>query len=215
MRNMFFSIVNGAGIDVSHAIKDNGILEFTVPGDFERKEISDYLSNLTPEECNEIISIQKKKKEKFRRKINKMIGEYQQEFGLQFSINLRLQSKPKSLINSQFDIYGIMPEGLITMADVLQFYPDDIVKMIVRFAVSAIAVKCENRFRKITAMETTSISGPDRLTEKTVSHITESEKYHLPFSKDMMKGIEDDCIEAIKKVCEDMKENPILSAFMD
>lgn len=215
MRNMYFSIVKGNGTEVSCGVCDNGILEFQVPHNLDRKEITKILCNLKAEECNEIIGIQKKEKEKFRKKVNQMIDVYKKEFNLQFGINLRLQSKPKKLMNSQFDIYGIIPEGLITIGDILQFYPDDIVKKIVRFAVSAIAIQCENKFRKINAMETTCVSVSNGDMKKHTSYIAENEKYHLPLSKNMMKAIENECIEAIYKVCDDMKEYPILSASMD
>ena len=85
MDSILFRIHKKDCKEVSSSIAENGFLEITVPKtDTADTALNKYLRDLSGEKRDEIVTLQKKNNEAFRKKVKKLIDKYQKEFDLPF-----------------------------------------------------------------------------------------------------------------------------------
>lgn len=213
MESIFFSVIKEDCQEVSSSQKENSLLEVVAPKNCTDREILKYIKSLNPEEYSKIVDKQKKTKEAFRKKVNKMIDKYREEFNLPFLISLRLQTKTKKLNDCNVELHGIVFEGHLSIAVILQYFPDELVEKIIRCTVYMIACEYEDLFSKIKGLTVGALSFPDGEIESVkYSDIPEEAKYRISVEYSEIQKIKSDYNLAVKQVLDEMKRQTIINA---
>lgn len=98
MDSILFRIHKKDCKEVSSSITENGFLEITVPKtDTADTALNKYLRDLSGEKRDEIVTLQKKNNEAFRKKVKKLIDKYQKEFDLPFVTTLQIRKQTQKL----------------------------------------------------------------------------------------------------------------------
>lgn len=210
MENIFYSIIKADCQEISSSLNENGLLEFTIPKNCTNEELSKYFRSLGVEEHSKIADKQKKAKEVFRKKVEKMIDKYRKEFDLPFIIRLRLQNETKKLNDCNVDLHGIVFTGHLSIVSILQYSPDELVEKIIRCTVFMIACQYEERCSQIKGMTTSVFMFPDgEIENSTYFEIPEDTKYRIsvPYSK--IEKINTDYEAACNQFLENLDKRPI------
>lgn len=210
MENIFYSIIKSDCQEISSSLNENGLLEFTIPKNCTDEEFSKYFRSLGTEEHSKIADKQKKSKEVFRKKVNKMIDKYRKEFDLPFMIDLRIQSKTQKINDCNGEFHGWVYESNLMIISILQYFPDELVEKIIRYTVYLIACQYEESYSKIKYMSVGALEFPDgEESIKQQYEVPEEAKYHVsvPYSK--IKKMETDYKAACNQFSGDLKKHPI------
>lgn len=209
--SMFFSVIKEECQEMSLSQKENGLLEIVLPKSCDDKELSKYINGLGMEEYNKIVDKQKKSKEVFRKNVAKLIEKYKKEFNLPFEIKLRLQTKSNKLNDCNVEVHGIVFKGNMSIATLLQYFPDDIVEKIIRCTVYMIACEYEELFGRINGITMGVLEYTDSESEHCYySEIEEEKKYRISLETSEIQKIKSDYELAVKQLFEEMKKKPIM-----
>ena len=196
---------------MSSSIAENGRLEITVPKtDTADTALNKYLRDLSGEKRDEIVTLQKKNKEAFRKKVKKLIDKYQKDFDLPFVTTLQIRQQTKKLNDCRVELHGIVFEGKMLLAPPLQYMSDDVIKKIVRCTVYILAVDYETKWSKINSITVGTGKYPYMNSFKTESApVAKEEKYRIQYPYNEINLIKADYEKAIKQYIDEMNRAPI------
>ncbi len=208
MDSLFFSVIKEDCREVSSSQNENGLLEIVAPKNCDDKAIIKHIMGLGTVEHDK----QKKAKEAFRKKVSEMIDKYKEEFNLPFIIRLRLQAKTKKLNDSSVERHGIVFEGNLSIAAILQYFPDELVEKIIRCTVYMIACEYEERSFEIKSLSVGTRSFPDGNIESSEHfEVPEEAKYSISLEYSEIQKIKSDYESAVKQILDGMKRQPIMN----
>lgn len=208
MDSIFFSVIKEDCQEVSSSQNENGLLQIVVPQNSNDREIVKYIKSLG----NEVYDKQKKEKEAFRKKVSKMIDKYKEEFNLPFMIKLRIQAKTKKLNDSSVESHGIVFEGNLSIAAILQYFSDELVEKIIRCTVYMIACEYEERSFEVKGVSAGTRSFPGGKIESSEHfEVPEEVKYSISLEYSEIQKIKSDYESAVKEIIDGMKKQPIMS----
>ena len=195
--------------EITSSQLENGLLEIVAPKNCSDADLNKYLNGLESEFC--IIEKQQKKATKiFRKKVIQLIDKYKEELNLNFSIELRLQTKTKKLNNCNVAVHGIMFIGHMTFIAILQYASDDVLEKIVRYTMYDLACQYEQLWSEINEVTMCSFKYPDGEGFTAYSsEIPQEAKYQITISYSELQNIQSEYDEAVKQFCDYMKKNPI------
>ena len=196
---------------MSSSIAENGLLEITVPKtDTADTTHNKYLCELSGEECDEIVTLQKKNNEAFRKKVKKLIDKYQKDFDLPFVATLQIRKQTKKLNDCRVELHGIVFEGKVFLAPLLQYMPDDVIEKIVRCTVYMLALDYENKWSEINSITvgTGEYLDMDSFETKSAT-VSKEKKYRIQYPYNEINLIKADYEKTIKQYIDEMNRAPI------
>ena len=211
MDSILFRIYRKDCKEVSSSIAENGLLEVTVPKtDTADAALNKYLRELSADKRAEIVELQKKNNEAFRKKVKKLIDKYQKDFDLPFITTLQIRKQTKKLNDGRVELHGIVFEGKMLLAPPLQYMSDDVIKKIVRCTVYMLAVDYETKWSEINSITVGTGRYPDMDSFKTESApVPKEEKYRILYPYNEINLIKADYEKAVKQYIDEMKKAPI------
>ena len=211
MDSILFRIHKKDCKEVSSSITENGFLEITVPKtDTADTALNKYLRDLSGEKRDEIVTLQKKNNEAFRKKVKKLIDKYQKEFDLPFVTTLQIRKQTQKLNDCRVQLHGIVYEGKVLLAPPLQYMPDDVIEKIVRCTVYMLALDYENKWSEINSITVGTGKYPDMDSFETKSAtVSKEEKYRILYPYNEINLIKADYEKAIKQYIDEMNGAPI------
>lgn len=209
MENIFYSIIKADCQEINSSLNENGLLELTIPKNCTDEERSKYFRSLGAEERSKIADKQKKAKEAFRKKVNKMIDKYKKEFNLPLMIKLRLQNKTEKLNNCSVELHGLVFDSNLSIISILQYFPDELVEKIIRCTVYMIACQYEELCSQIKGISTGMFKFPDGEIESNTYEVSEEAKYRISVPYSEIEKIKADYEAACYQFREDLKKRQL------
>ena len=210
MDSILFRIYKKDCKKVSSSIAENGLLEITVPKTDSDAKLNKFLTELSTEKRDEIISLQKKNNEAFRKKVKKLIDKYQKDFDLPFVTTLQIRKQTRKLNDCRIELNGRVFEGKMLLAPPLQYMSDDVIKKIVRYTVYLLAVDYENKWSEIKSITVGIGTYPDMDSFKTESApVPKGDKYRILYPYNEINLMKADYEKAIKRYIDEMNKAPI------
>lgn len=196
---------------MSSSIAENGLLEITVPKtDTADTALNKYLCELSGEERDEIVTLQKKNNEAFCKKVKKLIDKYQKDFDLPFVTTLQIRKQTKKLNDCRVELHVIVFEGKVLLAPLLQYMPEDVIEKIVRCTVYMLALDYENKWSEINSITvgTGKYLDMDSFETKSAT-VSKEKKYRIQYPYNEINLIKADYEKTIKQYIDEMNRAPI------
>lgn len=212
MSTVFLSITKADCDEISYTLAKNGLMEITIPLDRDNDDVNTFLHDIDVTNLYKIADKQKKCTEAFRKKVKKMIDKCRKDFDLPIDIDLQLRVNTKKLCDGHVDVHGIVFDGKMLLASNLQYFSDDIVGKIVRYAVFVVACDYESKWSRINSVDVSIGKMSTEFEPEREEHyaIPQKEKYRITMSPDEVKGIRSDLEKAFDQFQKVMKKTPIM-----